>query len=273
VKVSPEEMDFASDDPRLDGKGVMYLAAFDTPFPDGKNGAPGVPALAVSLWPPQAMSGVEGALADVPVLRLTNLPPSVYVRAFFFDNADALAEQLISWGVWLGGNDLSQGFQDSMPLQKVDLVPGQAQGLTLPLTALRKLTVSLSVGPGVVPLDDAQGPLVWAAFKDKSPTMGTPTHGIGGPRCASLSDSKQVALGGFFIGSGKLWVAATLDDFNTGNYSSGSIFAADFSGGGFSLPDSARIDVPPTAYRQSLDLALDVVLPLTGAKPPSYQCP
>jgi hypothetical protein len=273
VNFVPESIDLVADDETLDGQGVMYLAAYDTPYPDGKDGMPGAQALAVALWPPQAATGQQGGISEVPTLRLTNLPASVYVRAFFFDNQQALASKQISWGVWLGGSDLSAGAHDPLPIQKVDLVAGQSAGISMPLTALRKLSVTLSVAPGVVPFDDAQGPLQWAAFDGPSPGMGAATFGVGGPRCSDLSGGKHVTISGFVFGAGQRWIAANLDDFNTGNTQPGSLFTADFSSGSFAIPDSDRIEVAPTSYRQAMDVQLNLPIPLSGPKPPSYQCP
>jgi hypothetical protein len=272
VRLLPENITFVPDDPTLDGKGIVLLAAYDTPTPE-VDGLPDVPALAQAIYPSQAGGPDQAELATVPTLRLDGLPGKVYVRAYFFDNLDALQAKKVSWGVWVGGVDLAGGFGENLPLEAVDTPAGSSGQLDLPIVALRKLSVSISVAPAATPLDDAQGPLEWVMFKAQAPGMNEPIFGIGGPECHDLSGGKAHVLDGVFVGEGTAFLAGSLDDFNLGNSQAGSVVAADFSSGAFTLPAGSKITVPPGAYRHEAALELNVVVPVVGPAPPSYACP
>src|SRR5262249_47352989 len=139
VYVSPEAITFLSD-PSFDGKGVLGVDVHDSPSPEEPDGAP-LPALgAVFLPGPDA--GELDLSAPVPMVRFDGLPAGwVSPRAVFVASRVAPKPNA---GWWLGGYDLSKGLGASPLLNPVTMVAGAGKSITIDLTALRRLTVTLT---------------------------------------------------------------------------------------------------------------------------------
>jgi hypothetical protein len=275
VTFAPEAMDFEAEDPQLDGQGLMFLAAYDTPFPDqGPGPEDDVPPIVSTIFPPP--SGPTPSLVGVdklPTLRLEGLPAKVYLRALFFDNLEALENQNVSWGVWLGGFDTSVGLQEALPLNALELKPGQGAAVTMPLVALRRLEVSVKLGGGVKPLDDASGPFRWFAFADPSLQQNEPLFGLSPERCLSLGGGNEATVRGFVIGGGDRHLLGVLNDFNQGDLLSGGSLANLKNGGGLEVA-GGKISLGPKEYRRSAAIDLSLLVPLPpGAQPAPYSCP
>jgi hypothetical protein len=269
-------MDFVADDPQLDGEGILFLAAYDTPLPDnGEGPQDDVPAIASAIYPPQpGPEAVLTSLNELPALRLDGLPTKVYLRALFFDNLEALQKGEISWGVWFGGQDLSNGLAQDIPLAEQNLTAGNSTVLPMPLTALRRLEVTVKLASGAKPIDDGSGPFRWFAFAQQSVKEGTPIFGLSNERCLSLPASPDPVVRGLFAGSGDRFVLGSLNDFNLPDpFSGGSILNATFAPGQLSVA-SGKVTVGPKDYRKTHAIDLSLVIPLGGApKPPAYTCP
>lgn len=275
VTFAPEAMTFEASDAQLDGKGILYLAAYDTPLPDGQPGtADDAVPLKAAIFPADGTSTV--ALSEIPALRLDGLPPKVYLRALFFDNAEALAQKQIAWGVWVGGSDLSKGISgQQLPVAAVDLTPGAGQARSMDLVALRQLEVKLERAPGAQPLDDGAGPLQWLAINQAAVAQDLPFFGVGTGGCQKLLPNQPVTVRGFVIGSGDRYIVANLDDYGQKAYEAGTITNLEVVNGGYSVPASSRVTFGPTTYRAALDMTLNSVIPLGPGEqlPAPYKCP
>ena len=273
VTFAPEAITLLADDPQLDGQGILYLAAYDTPLPDGEPGvADDILPLQAAIYPSD--DSQVGVMA-LPMLRLDGLPSKVYLRALFFDNAEALAQKKVLWGVWLGGSELAGGFTDApQPLTSIDLTPGTSQARLMTLTALRRLEVKVTLGAGVKPLDDAQGPLRWLAVGQSTIKQDMPFFGVSEESCLSLATGSTVQRG-FFMGSGDRFVVANLNDFGLTSFGPGTLTNLGVTSGSYAVPTSDRVSVGATDYRATLDLALTSVIPLAAGQPAPapYVCP
>jgi hypothetical protein len=273
VTLAPEAITLRPDDPQLDGKGVLYLAAYDTPQPDGQNGSPDAVPVGIAIYPPDGQSLVS--VNELPTVRLDNLPPKIHLRALFFDNAEALANKEISWGVWLGNLDLSTGFtNDPKQLPGLDLAPGAGVPVSIPLLALRRFDVTVSVGAGVKPLDDAQGPLAWITTRQSTIIDNLPFFGVSPTTCTKLGAGTAV-VSGFVAGPGDHYVLAHLDDFGQKAYDPGTLTNLTVVGDAYAIPEVNRVTVGATDYRASHDLALSAVIPVPAGQPVPlpYPCP
>jgi hypothetical protein len=199
----------------------------------------------------------------------------VYVRAFFVDNFEMFTRNATTWGVWLGGYDLSNGLVERPPIQPVSLTVGAGTAHTLPLTALRRLRVSLELANGTTPLDDGEGPGAAVVVRSAVDLENPELYGAASAPCLSLDTPETSELTGIVIGSGQFFLSAVIDDFNAGGeLPPGGLLALDVNGTTYSLPDSSRFIVPPTAYTVSHSVALNFVVPLgDGGAPPPYACP
>jgi hypothetical protein len=276
VNFAPEAMDFVPDDPQLDGQGILFLAAYDTPLPDnGEGSQDDIPAIASAVFPPQpGPEAVLTSLTELSPLRLDGLPPKVYLRALFFDNLEALQKGEISWGVWFGGQDLSNGLAENIPIGEQNLPVGKGTPITLPLRALRRLEVTVKLASGAKPADDGSGPFRWFAFAQQSVKEGTPIFGLSSERCLSLPASPDPVIRGLMAGSGDRFILGSLNDFNLPEpLSGGSILNATFAPGQLSVANG-KVTVNPKDYRKALAIDLSLVIPLGGGpKPPAYTCP
>jgi len=278
LTLAPEAIAFESD-VRLDGRGILIVDVHNTPQPDGLNGAPDILPLTRLIHPPQPEpdSGppVEASILDAPTMRFDNLPATVYVRAFFVDNFEMFARDATTWGVWLGGYDLSAGLVEAPPIQAVQLTVGAGRSHTLPMTALRRLQTTLTLASGVTPLDDGQGPASVLAVRSATQLENAQLFGAASAPCVKLGAGGNAQLTGILIGSGTFFLGAGVDDFNLGgDLPRGSLVALDVNGSDYSLPGTCRINVAATAYTVTHTLPLNLVVPLgDGGAPAPYACP
>jgi hypothetical protein len=276
LTLAPETIAFESD-PRLDGSGVLIVDIHNTPQPDALSGGPDVLPLIRLVHPPQPDGGVpvETSIRNVPELRFDDLPATVYVRAFFVDNFEMFAREATTYGVWLGGYDLSVGLVERPPIQAVQLAAGAGRSHTLPMIALRRLRATLALAPGVTPLDDGQGPAAVVAVRSATELENAQLFGTAGAPCVKLGAGSTAELTGILIGSGTFFLSAGIDDFNVGGgLPAGGLIALDVNGTEYSLPAATRVVAGPTAYTVTHTVPLNLVVPLgDGGAPPPYACP
>jgi hypothetical protein len=272
LSFAPEDIAFESD-PGLDGSGILVVQIFDTPTPSPDDGGTEVNPIAQYIYPPQTDAGVtEASITELPTPRFDGLPATVYVRAAFVDNFGFFPSNDITWGVWLGGLDLAQGFQDENPIMAVPLAIGSGTSHELDLVALRRLRVALSLGQGVQPFDDGEGPASFAVIKDPVPAD-QPFFGAGAAACVDVTDTEPVVVPGFVLGSGTVYVVAGLDDYNLGSGSPpGALFTLEAEDGGVSVPTAARLTIPARAYSVNHAAVLSYVVPAGDPLPASFSC-
>jgi hypothetical protein len=255
-------------DPELDEKGVLAIQIFDTPNPPAKDASK--VALAERIVPANPGTA-EVALADVKTERLVaTLPSVVYVRALFIDNPSLLeAGGRFGYGAWIGGFDVTDGFQDKEPVLPVKLTLGAANAIDLPLVALRKLTVN--VRRSVQPVGDGEGPLTAVVVARQDPTMKPPPFGLAHEPCADLSGGGRVTLTGFVIGTGPYWAAAAMNDLGlTGEFPPGTLASLDVNGSKITIPQ--KLEYAATDYAPLVNLDLSYVVPYdldAGPVPPN----
>jgi hypothetical protein len=197
-------------EPGLDQRGSLNVQLFDR-----ANTPIGSAAAAVALYdrtlPAGADAGRELALADLPGVGfvLTEPPPTVYVRALFFDHEGFGENGGFTWGTWLGGLDLSRGLVEDTSLVAVPIQDGQVTTVDLPLRALRRL--SATVTTSVTPLGDGEGALSVVASPIAALPPNTPTFGYGIDPCVDVTRGAQV-VEMILLGSGKFYVTGYFDD-------------------------------------------------------------
>ncbi|MCS6898691.1 MAG: hypothetical protein RMJ98_02900 [Myxococcales bacterium] len=274
--LTPEAMDFVEDDPQLDGEGILFVAAYDMPLPDNDEGPQDdTPPIASTVYPPQPSSGAAlVSLGALPTIRLDGLPSKVYLRALFFDNLEALEKGNISWGVWFGGQDLNKGLTPNLPIDEQSLPIGKGTTRSMPLTALRRLEVTVKLASTTQPVDDGSGPFRWFAFAQQGVQEKTPLLGLSSERCLSLPANPAPVVRGLVVGSGDRFILGSLNDFNLPDpLAQGSILNATFAPGQVSIV-GGKISLGPQEYRKAHSIDLSLVVPLSGPpKPPSYTCP
>lgn len=277
LKFAPEAMTFLNERD-LDGRGVLIVEVYDTPTPDNPDGGTGALPIADRVFPNQPGDGgtAEVSVTALPVVRFDDLPAGkVYVRTFFVDNPAALNSNNLSWGVWVGGVDLSNGLRGSLPIAPITLSAGHAKSVTQALTALRRLRVALSLASGTTPLDDGQGPVRIGAWRTTTPTMSSPLSGYGRDACVDVSAGPAI-VPAVLVGSGTFYLSADLDDFNVGGSGStgpGILESLAFTGGVVSLPAENAVTVGATQYSVEHAVQLNYVSPLgSGGAPPAYSC-
>jgi hypothetical protein len=253
VTFAPEVINVQAN-PALDGRGTLILQVFDTPTPPEKN----PPALVERLLPINPKN--ELSISNLPVERLVGkLPATVYVRALFIDNPALLVPgTALTYGAWVGGVDLTKGFLTKEPLTAVPVQIGQGNALTLPLSALRKLTVT--VHASATPIGDGQGKLAIIAVNGADPTKKPPAFGYAVDACADVV-AGDVTLTGFVIGAGPYWVTGILNDLGLpGDLPPGSLSALDLTGGKVRIPK--ELVIGPGDYSPSVKIDLGFVSPL-----------
>jgi hypothetical protein len=265
VTLVPEKIT-AEADPTLDEKGVLAIQIFDTPNPPEKNASQ--VALAERIVPANPGSA-EIALDAIQTERLVaTLPSVVYVRALFIDNAALLTPGTpFGWGAWIGGLNVTDGFQDREPLLAVKLGVGEGNPVSLSLVALRKLTVT--VHTTATPLGDGQGKLTALVFNQDNP-KDAPAFGLAQRACADVS-AGDVTLTGFVIGAGPYYVTGALNDFGLkGDGPPGTLAALVKNGDGFRIPQ--KLTIAKGDYTPSAQIDLSYVVPLphdAGTIPPN----
>lgn len=276
VTVTPEAIAFLSD-PAFDGKGLMTIGVYSNA------GASDDAGIVAALLPSQDAGVGDGGFAllnlaalPAPVVRFEVPAGTSYVRAIFIDNPASLADGGgLQAGWWLGGFDLSHGI-DNAPLMPVTLTAGAATNLTIDLFALRKLTLTVTRDPSVIPAGNGQGPLTTVAVNTPvlSSDAGTYLYGVGQLPCADVSGDAAATVPGWVLGNGPYWIAATLDDFGVGgNFPAGGLFSV-FDGGGATVPAIDELTYDAGAYQVTGLATLTYVNPWDGgADADTVSCP
>lgn len=268
--LEPEPISFVANDPKLDGEGLLIVQVFDKPVPG--NGA----ALDEKLSPPQPPGGAPATkpLAELTAapIRFESLPTTVYPRAIFVDDvAGARADALLP-GTWLGGIDVSDGIRDDMPLEKVTLEAGKGTTIKMSLTALRKLTVTVS--RTAIPAGNAQGPLTVVALGAQKLDQAAKNFGFGEAACADVSGAKTASVEGVVVGKGPYWVTGILDDFGLGTDTpAGGLASINLAGMGLEVPNENRLSYAPDDYAVAISIRLNQVIPRQGGGADTVSCP
>jgi len=263
---SPENI-HAENDPTLDERGVFIVQIFDTPNPPKQNA--GQTALFERTLPASSSSGGQIALSGLrPIRAVSAFPPVVYIRAVFVDNPGPFATQTLGYGAWVGGINFNDGIQKDDPVEPVTLTQGAGNAVDIPLTALRKLDVTVHLT--ATPVGDGQGPLAVVVVNDSNPKNTPPPVGFASDACADVSKG-DVHLTGFFVGSGQHWITGVLKDLGgTADLPPGALAGLTVSGQTVRIPWS--FTVAPTAYSAAVTIGLDYVVPWpaeAGAPPPN----
>lgn len=256
--------------PDLDGKGTLIVQAFDTATP----GATTVP-LKTIFYPPPTDAGL--ATTDVyslPQIDIDGLPETAYLRVLFIDNpAWFLTQTGLTYGMFVGGFDLTQGVLPPPPLRAVSLAKGKGTLKAENLTALRLFTTTVTLGllQGQAIADDGQGPLSVGAFDVAAPASQPVLGGVVLP-CTDITKG-PVDVAGFLYGTGDFWLVGQLDDFNKGGASApGSLVSLGAGPTGQSAPDSQKVTIADQYSVSVPQVTLDVVLPGSGGFA-HYACP
>ncbi len=268
----------ATADPRMNLQGTMIVAIYDTDNP-----GPTTVPLFSTIYPPLDSMGkpVDTDLATLPEIdaNIAHTDPdaggrTVYLRALFVDNAQwFLNKTVLTYGMFVGGFDLTQGVNPPPKLRPITLTTGKGVLHSTHLTAFKRFTTKVGLADTVIPADDAQGPISVGAFNVSAPSMQPVLGGVQLP-CTDLKKG-PVDVTGFLYGTGDFWIVAQLDDFNKGGLSMpGSIVSL---GGGANFQSalpSQKVTVAAGDYAAA-DIpliSLNVVVPgSTGFAP--YACP
>ncbi|HEX4476152.1 MAG TPA: hypothetical protein VH142_13795 [Polyangiaceae bacterium] len=255
--------------PDLDGQGTLIIQAFDTATPSDTT-----EPLKTIFYPPPTDAGL--ATTDVyslPQIDIDGLPETAYIRVLFVDNpAWFLTQSGLTYGMFIGGFDLTQGVLPPPALRALPLTKGKGTLKVESLTALRLFTTTVKLMDGVTPADDGQGPMSVGAF-DVAAAAGQPVLGGVQLPCTDITKG-PVDVSGFLYGDGDFWLIGQLDDFNQGGLSKpGSIVSLGGGTNGQSAPDSQKVTVAADQYSLSVPLiTLNFVIPgSTGFA--HYACP
>lgn len=261
-------------DQKLDGNGILVVQVYDTPDPDRPDGGSIAPIGEITLpeqdggVPPPTMSITD----KIAPMRFDNLPARVFVRAYFFDNFDALVVGP-TYGTWIGGYDFSNGLYGVGPILEVVLPTGKGTNHVLPLTTLRKLEVTLTLANVIAPVGDGQGPVSVSLVDSKQANAMSPLFGIARKSCGDITTPGGVTVDGFVIGTGPYYAFGAVYDFGTRPgvaLPPGTIFdfQVDPDGGPGSIPDAAQVVYPANAYVVTKSVELNVVMPSGDAGAP-----
>jgi hypothetical protein len=248
-------------EPGLDHNGFLSVQVFDTPVPPGGDTGARV-ARYDRTFPGDAAAGAELALESLPtpVIAIEDAPAVVYVRALFFDNAgspSADGSSGMTWGTWLGGMDLSRGFVEDPSLTAVPLAVGDVTRHEVPLTAMRRLTVTATTSRA--PVGDGQGALSIVASRVEGLPPDVPTAGYGIDPCVDVTRGPQT-VDVLVIGSGRFFVTGFFDDLGietTGQMPPGTMLSTRASDAGQSLYD--QVTLAPDQYAAQLTIDLGVI--------------
>jgi hypothetical protein len=264
---------------------VLLVLAYDTATP-GPTTQP--IAQPIQIPPPPSDGGAQTqiALSAVPpVIPIDNLPATAYFRVLFVDNlawfAPPINRQILVYGMFIGGYDLTMGLEPAPGLRAVTLPAGAGTVVPMPLRALRKFSTQVALyrtdaGP-IQPLDDGQGPLSVAAFRQSDPRNAIVYGGFRGP-CVDITKG-NVPVAGLFFGSGDHWFAGQVNDFglSTPNPEGALVSLVPVPEGDagtvMRIPDSQKVTVGATQYSVTIpQITLTGTIPLQGT-PASFQCP
>jgi hypothetical protein len=277
VHLVPEQITPHPNDPALDESGILYVQLFDIPNPP--KGAAGIDVVKLPI-----AAGKEISLDSLPTIHLKGkLSGTAYVLALFRDDNNAPKRGDITYGDWIGGLDISNGIKDGLPLDAIAAPVGQGTSVDVALTALRKLTVTVSRTATPVAGGDAQGPLAIAAIDSpdpsKKPNSNPPAKpgffGLGSVPCADLA-TQSVDVTGFVLGNGPYWVFGSLDDLLApnvpGKIQKGSLVSLDVTGGTATIPTRLDIAVGDYAPTAKIDLSYTVPLAADAGTPGPNSC-
>jgi hypothetical protein len=266
VTLVPEAIK-AESDPALDLHGALVIQIFDTPTPPQKTAS--AVALAERLVPANPTTA-EVALDAIPTQRLVGtFPKTAYVRAVFVDNPALLATGTdLGWGAWIGGIDVTDGFQEDDPVLPVKLGIGEGNPVSLPLVALRQLTVTVKAS--VTPIGDGQGPLTAVVVASADVTTKPPAFGVANAACADVA-SGSVTVTGFVVGQGPYFISGALNDLGlSGDFPPGTMAALDVKPDKITIPQKLSFGARDYAVKSQIDLSYVVPLPTdAGALPPN----
>jgi hypothetical protein len=255
----------------LDGKGVLVIRIFDGPSPATAHVLGGL------VYPPLPDGGVGEARVDsLPQLDFDGLPETVYVFAVFADNPLWFQNTAgLTFGTFVAGLDLSGGLKAALPVKPVALAKGKGTPVNLNMTAMRLFRSEVALGlPDAGPFGgDGQGPLSVGVFGQALPG-GAAIFGTASGLCVD-AHKLPVPVTGFFYGSGPLWFAGQIDDFNaaspTNPVPAGALVSIDPATQ--LIPDSQKVVVAADAYVVTVPtLVLTAVLP-TDSRLTDYHCP
>jgi hypothetical protein len=253
----------------LDGQGQLLIQVFDTSTPFDTASQPIVPAI---TYPPASDAGPqEVGVYSLPTVPIDGLPATVYILTYFIDNSLWFqTRQGLTYGMFVGGLDLSMGVQPMPPILAVNLTAGQSTVVSQHLTALRRFQTRVTLTPpsGGAPLQPAgngQGPLAVRVYEQASPAGAAVFGGIQYP-CVDTLLQSPFAVTGFFYngasGSVSTWFGAQLDDFGVGGASPGGALVSLVGG---AIPDSQSVSVASDQYDvlsgQLPQITLSTVLP------------
>jgi hypothetical protein len=247
-------------DRNFDGRGQLLVRVYDIAAPPTTE----KPLVEIYLGDPSEIS-----VAELPPQRIDGLPELVYVRTSFIDNLQIHQVGYTVGGAWLGGSDYSAGINSN--LLPVNLTLGQATSVVQPLTALRALRATLTVGSSLTPHDNAQGPIAVTGYRTNRPMPTSAIVASARGACADLSGNKPSDVSGWLIGSGKIWLSGSLDDFNVGRLLFGSLYNWDSALG--EIPAVDGIEVGADQYLITHTIVLNTAVAISGQKPASYSCP
>jgi hypothetical protein len=256
--VVPEAIAFTAD-PAFDGKGYLVAQVFDTPLPDAPDGGE-VPSLAAQTFG-EPDAGTVDLSQPLPAIRFDGLPATVYTRMVFVDGPTPTGS--IGAGTWLAGYNLADGLGGQPPLVAQALTVGMGTSVTMTLSALRELVVTMT--RTVAPAGNGEGPATFVATTDQVPASGSPLFGAGQSTCARVDGTNMAQVSGFVIGTGPYYVAGILDDFGLADggiaLPPGALVSLQQTNGTLQIPAADQLTYPPTAYRVTQTVALDLVLP------------
>lgn len=253
------------DEPGLDQRGFLTLEVFDTPSPPAGK-ARSAAALYRRTVPVDSDSGGEIALTDLPepTVLLNDGLSEVYLLAQFFDNARVSGDVNISWGTWLGGLDLRNGLSEDLSLSPIPLVTGGVTRHQVALTALRRLTVTVTAS--VAPLGDGEGGLSVVASRLEGLPPRVPTDGYGIDPCVDMTRGPQTVEVGL-IGSGSFFVTAFFDDLGIetpGEMPPGTLLSVGDFDPGTARGTYDQVTLADDQYAAELSVDLGTVIDLRG---------
>ena len=253
------------------------MQVFDTPTPGDLGRNNDVTPIAQVIYPPRpdgSFALEQAMVTELPEFRFDDVPPTAYVRAIFTANLiDTFSLHQPTWGTWFGGYDLSSGPIESTPLQAVQIPAGTGRSLRMPLNALRRLRVTLTLPSGVAPLDDGEGPAWALAVRTETPREDERVQGGATLPCARVGAGSSPTLEGARR-IGTFYLAAGVDDYNLGGTRPpGGLVSFNFNAGTYTLPAATRVEVAPNAFTVDHTVPLNFRLPLeSGGAPAPFSC-
>jgi hypothetical protein len=231
-------------DTDLDNMGTLLIYAFAVPDPadGGADGGVASPIAQPIAYPPPDDAGLF--TQEIPVSALTSLGPipvdvpvtTAYILTYFIDNPagfTALAQNSLTYGMYVGGLDLSQGIQPVPAVRAVTLTAGQGTIVNQYLTVMRKFSTAVVRAPlplpdgGEVLLPpaaggDGTGTLLIGAYRQAA--VGTPqVYGGALVPCVDIIHQAPYPVSGFFYtptpstwtsdAGGDTWFSGELNDF------------------------------------------------------------